>query len=192
MSVPTHSIHSIHGTFAGASSYSKFSHAGVVIEASQIDKIPPGLARAAWRTAPVSLPSSSTLSSFPVARRAPPPPPPRLLTSQSIPFPSEDPFNDTNSCTSMPRRPTPQRTHLASQSYTVRLPSSNPIDALLRQRTAQRAALERETRCKVVAGILLNRVHAVGKPMRRVPQSPEAPRPYRHSRLSTITTAEEF
>ncbi|OJA17287.1 hypothetical protein AZE42_13678 [Rhizopogon vesiculosus] len=101
MSVPTHSIHSIHGTFAGASSYSKFSHAGVVIEASQIDKIPPGLARAAWRTAPVPiLPQSSSSSlSFPVARRAPPPPPPRLLTSQSIPFPSEDPFNDSNSCT---------------------------------------------------------------------------------------------
>jgi hypothetical protein len=195
MSVPTHSIHSIHGTFAGVSSYSRFSYAGVVIEASQIDKIPPGLARAAWRTAPVSLPppaSSSTLS-FPVARRAPPPPPPRLLTSQSIPFPSEDPFNDSASCTApIPRRPIPQRTHLASQSYTVRLPSSNPIDALLRQRTAQRAAMERETRCKVVAGILLNRVHAVGKPMRRTPQSPESPRPYRRSRLSTITTAEDF
>ncbi|OJA18016.1 hypothetical protein AZE42_13908 [Rhizopogon vesiculosus] len=53
MSVPTHSIHSIHSTFAGVSSYSKFSHAGIVIEAPKIDKIPPGLARAAWRTAPV-------------------------------------------------------------------------------------------------------------------------------------------
>ncbi|OAX33925.1 hypothetical protein K503DRAFT_775082 [Rhizopogon vinicolor AM-OR11-026] len=137
MSVPTYSIHSIHGTFAGASSYSKFSHAGIVIEASQIDKIPPGLARAAWRTAPVLILPPST-------RRAPPPPPPRLLTSQSIPFPSEDPFNDSNLCTiPIPRRPTLQRTHSASQSYTVRLPSSNPIDALLRQRTAQRAAMER-------------------------------------------------
>ncbi|KAG1819844.1 uncharacterized protein BJ212DRAFT_1224837, partial [Suillus subaureus] len=50
---------------------------------------------------------------------------------------------------------------------------------------------ERETRCRVVAGILLNRVHAVGKPMRRLPPSTEAPRAYKRSRLSMITTAEE-
>ncbi|KAG0701574.1 hypothetical protein DFH29DRAFT_925963 [Suillus ampliporus] len=204
MSVPTHSIHSIHGSFAGVSSYSNYSsHAGVVIEGSSIDKIPPGLARVAWRSAPVSLtPSFSTntrpgrlpgrLSSFPVARRAPPPPPSRALAPQTIPFPSEDPFNDSNSCVAhLPQRPIPQRTHLASQSYTVRLPGSNPIDVLVRQRTAQRAAQERETRCRVVAGILLHRVHAVGKPMRRMPQSAEAPRAYKRSRLSTITTAED-
>ncbi|OAX33923.1 hypothetical protein K503DRAFT_775077, partial [Rhizopogon vinicolor AM-OR11-026] len=137
MSVPTHT-----------SSYSKFSHAGVIIEASQIDKIPPGLQGppgAQHLCQSFSIHSSSL--SFLVARRAPPPPPPRFLTSQSITFPSEDPFNDSNSCTiPIPRRPTLQRTRFASQSYTVRLPSSNPIDALLRQQTAQRAAMERETR----------------------------------------------
>ncbi|KAG1749502.1 hypothetical protein EDB19DRAFT_1680517 [Suillus lakei] len=202
MSVPTHSIHSIHGTFAGVSSYNTFSshspnypsNAGVVIEGSPMDKIPPGLARVAWRSAPVSLPSTSSrrLPSFPIARRVPPPPPSRALAPQTIPFPSEDPFNDSNSCVApIPQRPVPQRTHLASQSYTVRLPGSNPIDALVRQRTAQRAAQERETRCRVVAGILLNRVHAVGKPMRRLPPSAEAPRAYKRSRLSMITTAED-
>ncbi|KAG2131247.1 uncharacterized protein EDB93DRAFT_1178652 [Suillus bovinus] len=193
MSVPTHSIHSIHGTFAGVPSYTTFSsNAGVVIEGSPIH---PSLARtAAWRLAPVSLPSSSSrrLSSFPVARRVPPPPPPRAIAPQTIPFPSENPFSDSNSCVPpIPQRPIPHRTHLASQSYTVRLPGSNPIDALVRQRTAQRAAQERETRCKVVAGILLNRVHAVGKPMRRLPPSTEAPRTYKRSRLSVTTTAED-
>ncbi|OAX31527.1 hypothetical protein K503DRAFT_78085 [Rhizopogon vinicolor AM-OR11-026] len=52
----------------------------------------------------------------------------------------------------------------------MKLPSSNPIGALLHQRTVQRAAME-QTQCKVVASILLNRVYAVGKPMRQVPQS---------------------
>ncbi|KAG1900089.1 uncharacterized protein F5891DRAFT_1036040 [Suillus fuscotomentosus] len=196
MSVPTHSIHSIHGTFAGVPSYTTFSsNAGVVIEGSPINKIHPGFARtASWRIAPASLPSSSSrrLPSFPVARRVPPPPPPRAIAPQAIPFPSENPFNDSNECAlPVPQRPIPQRTHLASQSYTVRLPGSNPIDVLVRQRTAQRAAQERETRCKVVAGILLNRVHAVGKPMRRLPPSTEAPRAYKRSRLSMTTTAEE-
>jgi len=193
MSVPTHSIHSIHGTFAGYTNFS--SNAGVVIEGSPMDKIPPGLARVAWRSAPVSLPSTSSrrLPSFPVARRVPPPPPPRALAPQTVTFPSENPFHDSNSCVApiIPQRPIPQRTHLASQSYTVRLPGSNPIDVLVRQRTAQRAAQERETRCRVVAGILLNRVHAVGKPMRRLPQSAEAPRAYKRSRLSMTTTAED-
>ncbi|KAG2128860.1 hypothetical protein BD769DRAFT_1456939 [Suillus cothurnatus] len=196
MSLPTHSIHSIHGTFAGVSAYTTFSsNAGVVIEGSPMDKIPPGLARAAWRSAPVSLPSTSSrrLPSFPVARRVPPPPPSRAIAPQPIPFPSENPFNDSNSCVApIPQRPVPQRTHLASQSYTVRLPGSNPIDVLVRQRTAQRAAQERETRCRVVAGILLNRVHAVGKPMRRLPPTTEAPRAYKRSRLSMITTAEDI
>ncbi|KAG1865418.1 hypothetical protein F4604DRAFT_1781642 [Suillus subluteus] len=178
MSVPTHSIHSIHGTFAGVSPYITFSsNAGVVIEGSPMDKIPPGLARVAWRSAPVSLPSTSRrLPSFPIARRVPPPPPPRAIAPQTIPFPSENPFNDSNACVApIPQRPIPQRTHLASQSYTVRLPGSNPIDVLVRQRTAQRAAQERETRCRV--------------PMRRLPPSTEAPRAYKRSRLSMTTTA---
>jgi hypothetical protein len=51
------------------------------------------------------------------------------------------------------------------------------------------AAKEREARSKIVAGILLNRVHAVGKPMRR--RSMDAPpRPYVPSGLSTCIAIE--
>ncbi|KAH7924068.1 hypothetical protein BV22DRAFT_1196195 [Leucogyrophana mollusca] len=205
MAVPTHSIHTIHGTFSGIPSYSRHasqslysSHAGVVIERSTSDRYPPGLAKPAWRAAPVSLPSPGPGSGrrppfLRNSRRPPPPPPFRAPPAQSIAFPSEDPFNDMNalvpSTSSMDVIPYP-RTHLASlsHSYTVRLPQHHPINVLVRQRAAQ----DRETRSKVVAGILLNRVHAVGKPMRRMPPSPESPKQYKRSGLSRMISAEDL
>lgn len=50
------------------------------------------------------------------------------------------------------------------------------------------ALKEREARSKIVAGILLNRVHAVGKPMRR--RASDTPRPYVPSGLSTCISIE--
>ncbi|EKM83298.1 hypothetical protein AGABI1DRAFT_125755 [Agaricus bisporus var. burnettii JB137-S8] len=50
------------------------------------------------------------------------------------------------------------------------------------------ALQEREARSKIVAGILLNRVHAVGKPMRR--RASDTPRPYVPSGLSTCVSIE--
>ena len=47
------------------------------------------------------------------------------------------------------------------------------------------AARQRDVRSKIVAGILLNRVHAVGKPIRRRPPCTNQPRPYVPSGLST-------
>jgi hypothetical protein len=50
------------------------------------------------------------------------------------------------------------------------------------------ALREREARSKIVAGILLNRVHAVGKPIRR--RASDTPRPYVPSGLSTCVSIE--
>ncbi|KAH7911102.1 hypothetical protein BJ138DRAFT_1086229 [Hygrophoropsis aurantiaca] len=205
MAVSTHSIHSIHGTFSGIPSYSRHasqslytSHAGVVIERSIADRYPPpGLPKTVWRAAPVSLPSSGSANGrrLPILRnhrRPPPPPPYRAPPAQSIPFPSEDPFNDMNALvptSSMDIIPYP-RTHLASlsQSYTVRLPQHHPIHVFQRQKAAQ----DSEKRSKFVAGTLLNRVHAVGKPMRRMPPTSESPRPYKRSGLSRMISAEDL
>lgn len=56
------------------------------------------------------------------------------------------------------------------------------------QNTITTANREREARSKIVAGILLNRVHAVGKPMRR--RVTEQPRAYVPSGLSTCISTE--
>ncbi|KAF9239083.1 hypothetical protein BU15DRAFT_47037 [Melanogaster broomeanus] len=203
MSVPIHAIHTIHGTFSGISSYTAriaqspySSYAGVVIDVP--DRFPPGLAKAAWRAAPVSLPSG-----YPSCRRlAPlqldnrPQAQSRAPTARPVPFPQEDPFDDRHALpvhAVQSRDVIPyQRTRLASQSFAVQTPRPQSMEALVRQRTAQRLALDREARCRAVAGILLNKVHPVGKPMRRMPPSPDAPRTYKRSRLSTMVTVDDL
>lgn len=205
MSVPTHGIHTIHGTFSGISSYTRLStqspyssYAGVVIDMSpSSDRFLPALAKAAWRAAPVSLPSwSPSCRRQPVQFDSRRQPPLRTSNAQPVPFPHEDPFNDSHALpvpVTQSREVVPYpRTRLASQSFTVRLPRPHSMEALVRQRTAQRVAQDREARCKAVAGILLNRVHAVGKPMRRAPPSPDAPRTYKRSRLSTMISVEDL
>ncbi|KAF9447235.1 hypothetical protein P691DRAFT_793662 [Macrolepiota fuliginosa MF-IS2] len=64
---------------------------------------------------------------------------------------------------------------------------STPVVVATPNATAN-AVKEREARSKIVAGILLNRVHAVGKPMRR--RSSDQPRPYVPSGLSTCISIE--
>ncbi|KAF9228961.1 hypothetical protein BS17DRAFT_724846 [Gyrodon lividus] len=204
MSVPIHAIHTIHGTFSGISSYTRLtaqspypSYAGVVIDVP--DRFPPGLAKTTWRAAPVSLPSwSPSCRRLPIQldnrRQAPF----RTSTAQPVPvpFPQEDLFDEHNALpmhTAQSGKVTPyQRTRLASQSFTVKMPRPQSMEALVRQRTAQRIAQDREARYRAVAGILLNRVHAVGKPMRRAPPSPDAPRTYKRSRLSTMMSVDDL
>lgn len=179
MSTPIHAVHTIHGTFSGISTQS--TYAGVVM-----DRQAPGLAKAAWRVVPASIPPSCRRLSTPPARAA----------AQSLHFSQDDPFDDRHAIpasTVQNQQLIPyQRTRLASQSFTVKLPRASHLEALVRQRTAQRLAQDREARCKAVAGILLNRVHAVGRPMRRAPPNPDMPRTYKRSRLSTMVTVDDL
>jgi len=236
MSVPSFSIHTIHGTFSGLpllSSYSRASHlghqspqssctyAGVVIDNMYMstDRRSSGHGpKTAWRTAPVSLPSSPApaprrqLPMMPIADSRP------LRTSTAQPltmaFPSEDPFDDINvvpvpqlanpaisgggEMLLFPRTP---RTRVASHSSPpnpiVRLPRTSSLDALVRQRTAQRvAAQDHEARLKVVAGMLLNRSNNfAGRCGRRsVPpcRGDGSPRTYRRSSLSTMISVDDI
>ncbi|KAG8217166.1 hypothetical protein J3R82DRAFT_5246 [Butyriboletus roseoflavus] len=182
---PIHAVHTIHGTFSGIPSYPRLptqssysTYASVVMDMP--DRQSPGLAKAAWRIPP----SCRRLS------------PPRATAAQPIHFPQENPFDDPHVlpvCTIQNGQLVPyQRTRLASQTFTVKVPRPLHLEALVRQRTAQRLAQDREARCKAVAGILLNRVHAVGKPMRRVPPHPDVPRTYKRSRLSTMVTVDDL
>lgn len=166
------------------SSYSPY--AGVVVDMSD--------RQASWRVAPVRIPPSCRRLS---------PPPPRSTTGQPVHFPHADsnPFDDHHALSAPPATQIHtmqlvpyQRTRLASQSsFTVKIPRPSHLEPLVRQRTAQRLALDREARCKAVAGILLNRVHAVGKPMRRAPPlDPDMPRTYKRSRLSTMVTVNDL
>lgn len=199
MSKPIHAVHTIHGTFSGIPSYprlptqSSYSmYASVVMDMS--DRQSPGLAKAAWRVAPVSIPPSCRRLSPPVDTRRQSPP--RAITAQPVHFPQENPFDDHHAlpvCTVQNEQLVPyQRTRLASQSFTVKVPRPLHLEALVRQRTAQRLAQDREARCKAVAGILLNRVHAAGKPLRRAPPNPDVPRTYKRSRLSTMVTVDDL
>ena len=190
MSTPVHAIHTIHGTFSGISTYSNPTYAGVVM--SMPDRQPPGLAKAAWRVVPIP-PCCRRLPPLPNTRRQPPA---RSTTAQPVHFPHEDPFDDRHALPMPPiqnQQLIPyQRTRLASQSFTVKLPRPSHLEALVRQRTAQRLAQDREARCRAVAGILLNRVHAVGKPMRRTPPNLDVPRTYKRSRLSMMVTVDDL
>ncbi|KAH7890119.1 hypothetical protein F5I97DRAFT_641228 [Phlebopus sp. FC_14] len=201
----SHSIHTIHGTFSGISSYSRPSshspyapNAGVVINIpTSFDTFPPGLEKVAWRAAQLSFPSRRQQQQPPYDTRRQPPL--RTSTAQPVPFPHEDPFLDIHavpvhaSTQSSDVTLPPARTRLASHSFTVKLPKPHSMEALVRQRTAQRLAQDRELRLKAVAGILLNRVHAVGKPMRRPPPSClDMPRTYKRSRLSTMISVDDL
>lgn len=186
-------IHTIHGTFSGISTCSSrpySTYAGVVM--NMADGQSPGLARGGLRVLPIP-PSCRRLSSSPDARRHTPA---RATTAQYvIQFPQEDsdPFDDRYALPAPTGQVVPyQRTRLASQSFTIKLPRSSHLEALMRQRTAQRLAQDREARCKAVAGILLNRVHAVGRPMRRVPPNLDVPRTYKRSRLSTMLSVDDL
>ena len=214
----------MHGTFPGLpllSSYSRVSHghqsqpsytyAGVVTDNMHIftDRRSPGRTpRHLWRTAPVVLPSSRQLP-MPIAESRSL----RTSTAQSftMAFPSGDPFDDINVVpvpqlsntagsggSGMQLVPRTQRTRVTSQSSTptVKLPRTSSLDALVRQRTAQRvAAQDHEARLKVVAGILLNRSNNSGGRCGRrsvPPYRGDGIRTYRRSSLSTMVSVDDI
>ncbi|KAF5349684.1 hypothetical protein D9756_008811 [Leucocoprinus leucothites] len=80
------------------------------------------------------------------------------------------------------QQPAPQRA--TTPAPAVAAPPAAPVP------DAKVAAKERDARSRIVAGILLNRVHAVGKPMRRRSPSADQPKPYVPSGLSTCIALE--
>lgn len=151
------------------------------------NKYPPGLGLGAWR-ANTSAAEHATTSSqksgkrslrlpYPVARRAPPPPP-RASTSTSSgvayrayrgPALSSIPPRQTP--VPIPFNPT-ATINFSSHNFAAYLVDSEPPSPPPpRQQAARVHSINRqraEDRAHLVAGILLNRVHAVGKPMSAV------------------------
>jgi hypothetical protein len=101
-------------------------------------------------------------------RRAPPPPPPARLRTVYI--------------SPAPQSPAPSFSSLEE-------PVPMPLDELNRKRAIE----QREARAKIVAGIMLYRLHAVGKPMKRRSLDMVADevtrRPHIRSGLSTVVSA---
>ncbi|KAG6816734.1 hypothetical protein H0H87_003434 [Tephrocybe sp. NHM501043] len=123
-------------------------------------------------------------------RRSGPPPPPRIA-SPSMKF---DPFSDDldsfgPSPPSQILYRTPPRTTPASLSVAAPRPQNAPTFTLRTHSPVQtQTQFDPNARSRLVAGILLNRVHAVGKPMRR--RSFDRPREYVKSGLSSVVSVE--
>ncbi|KAI6110277.1 hypothetical protein EDD16DRAFT_1246806 [Pisolithus croceorrhizus] len=215
MSIPAYPIHTIHGSFAGLPSFSSYcrplsAYAGVVMDNRIFsDRRSLGFAKDGW-SSPHVLPLSPRRPFVPVAmptveaRRAPPTP--RTHVPQLTTFPMQEPFDDANVVPvpivnndaslsiNAPQLIPHARTCMASQSshFMVKLPRTGSLDAFVRQRTAQRAAVQdHEARLKAVAGILLNRGNSAGRCGRRLPPN-RGPRTYRRSRLSTMISVEDL
>ncbi|KAF5387164.1 hypothetical protein D9615_002099 [Tricholomella constricta] len=179
-----------------------------------IDKYPPGLGHNEWRA--LSSPSTGASPSpytrrrsgvsvraphSAPARRTPPPPRVQPASTTYIKF---DPFSDDFS---LDLDPLPSRRRLSSlQSTASTAAATDPVlyrtprtihippaaaevapgpPPLQQQPQTQ---LDRNARSRLIAGILLNRVHAVGKPMRR--RSGDVPREYIKSGLSRVVCVE--
>ena len=120
-------------------------------------------------------------------RRSPPPPPNDEHASTAYFDPhSDDQFNPTRTVIydSYPQPSPPLSTSTtSSRSLSPKAPSFTPSHIP----TQIALAPDSESRSKIVAGILLHRVHAVGKPMRR--KTVVGPKEYVRSGLSTTVTA---
>lgn len=174
-----------------ASTYSSENYA---VEIPKTNKYPPGLGLGGWRT---SLSSLSTLNinqfasgggskrpqrpavRIPYTNRRPLPTPPRgsvVLNDPYLPHQSDS----YDSARHIPR------TYVKSESYSIDKPHLNhPAQPV----SFEPPPLDRDARSKLVAGILLHRVHAVGKPMRRRPGD-VYPKSYIRSGLSTMVSVE--
>ena len=157
-----------------------------------MQKRPSGLNLSSWRANISSHPKpgeSSKRSQLPTirlpytTRRVPPPPPPRVSTI--VYWTAEDQFSDPPSFD--PIRTVIYESHSPSSRHGSASKHYAPEPFIPRQVAM---ATDKEARSKLVAGILLHRVHAVGKPMRRPPPRHEGPREYIRSSLSSMVTLE--
>jgi hypothetical protein len=203
----THYIRTIHTSFTSGTPSSSSSsssawvsstpyattsasaHANILVNLGGImNKYPPGLGHSEWRSSPSSSNGppytkrrTSVSLRVPSSRR-PAPPPPTVSRTQpaSVTHMKFDPFSDENAPLDTvlyhtPAPPSAPRSYSAApRTYTVHIPH---VDR------------DKDARSRLVAGILLNRVHAVGKPMRgRRPSS--APKEYVRSGLSRVVSVE--
>ncbi|KAF9460916.1 hypothetical protein BDZ94DRAFT_869542 [Collybia nuda] len=204
----THYIRTIHTSFtSGTSSSSSVSsstwasstpyaatsasaHSNILVNLGGImNKYPPGLGHSDWRNSSSSSGSPppytrrrTSISLRAPASRRPAPPPPTVSRVQpaSVTYMKFDPFSDENTPLDAvlyhtPPPPSAPRSYsIAPRTHTVQIPH---VDR------------DKDARSRLVAGILLNRVHAVGKPMRgRRPDT--APREYVRSGLSRVVSVE--
>ncbi|KAK2460713.1 hypothetical protein APHAL10511_007183 [Amanita phalloides] len=217
MAAPSHYLRSIHSSFAAHSPSSWGSHNVLFDLGGLINQYPPGLGygpqEVPYRTVTKRrLPHSA---SFESPKRVAPQPPFAQFQSPHNKF---DPFADENTIElvrptpfqssqplrlsfqqsrpplslSSPSTPSPPVSH--STVHNPWPPSPSPStsgDALgtVNTTATSNPSNNREARARLVAGILLNRVHAVGKPMRRRYFAGE-PREYVKSRLSSVITAD--
>ncbi|KAH9939434.1 hypothetical protein B0H21DRAFT_756891 [Amylocystis lapponica] len=195
VSISSHRIHTIHGSFSDTSP----SSGALAVQASSFTKLPnislsssrgQGLSILAARTASASAAYTSAPRRSPVriptsSRRAPPPPPRPAASC------TEDPFCD-DSCeiTSLPPPPrTARSAHTPIISSRTRLSSytASPPPGL---QSASAEKSDRTTaRGRLVASVLLSR--RCGRPARRRPGSLGAgERPYVKSGLSRVVAVD--
>ncbi|KAG6840458.1 hypothetical protein C0991_006594 [Blastosporella zonata] len=179
---------------------SSAAHTGLLVNLaglmSTTDKYP-GLGHADWRSPSGTQPpytrrtrratAVSYRSPHSSSRRTAPPPPPRT----SYAYTKFDPFSDdidslstTDNVLYRTPRTTPASLSAssapASSSFTLHIPSH--------AQAQHQQQFDPNARSRLVAGILLNRVHAVGRPMRR--RSIDCPKEYVKSGLSSVVSVE--
>ncbi|EDR10707.1 uncharacterized protein LACBIDRAFT_293251 [Laccaria bicolor S238N-H82] len=158
-------------------------------------KYPPGLITTPVvgrrRSSSIRRPASSQLSATPSSS---------LTSPKSSPF-KFDPFADdptpspapqlstTRSGASYKTSPTPNNSRPltpppAPQHYTIQIPAAPT------QRRSSPPVTDRDAKAKLVAGILLNRIHAVGRPRRQFSYASEQPKVYVKSGLSSVVSVE--
>jgi hypothetical protein len=180
-------------SFSLASTSSSENYA---VENIQTNKYPPGLGFTAWRTSLASL-SPVNIQQFAGGSGSKRPQRPAIripyTSRRPLPAPSQrgsvevrDPYASLTPSVSYDSPQLIPRTYGTSETY----PSDVPrLSRLVQPITLEPPPLDRNARSKLVAGILLHRVHAVGKPMRRRPGD-AYPRSYIRSGLSTMVSVE--
>lgn len=184
-------------------------HASPLLGGFASNKYPPGLGLGDWSgsgstkraagSSPTPAPSGYNARKRPGVRmpshtytsRRPPPPPPAPRTQPASLTYKFDPFSDE----AAPLPYAPPRTRPASLAsaagaasappYTIHIPAATAADL-----GAPAPRIDPDARSKLVAGILLNRVHAVGRPMRRRLSGSGEPREYVKSGLSRVVSVE--
>jgi hypothetical protein len=198
MPAPVNTIRNIQNTLNSlGSSYSASSQSNILVNLGGLmgKHHPPGLSLRPRRgsaqnqsahSAPKRVHQPSIRILYTGRRSSPPPPPNDEHASPAYFDPnSDEQFNPTRTVIydSYPQPSPPLSTSTtSSRTLSPKAPSFTPSHIP----TQIALAPDSESRSKIVAGILLHRVHAVGKPMRR---KTVGPKEYVRSGLSTTVTA---